>query len=101
MIFAEKVSYCVELTYARLKERASKRFLKNSLPCSKSSSNTIDGPLLEELFPLGNILSDVHWEAHDGRTRLPSHLTEEHTAEHLEAIRELLLVVKLVPIRSS
>ena len=43
--------------------------------------DTIDGPLLEELFPLGNILSDVHWEAHDGRTRLPSHLTEEHTAE--------------------
>ena len=43
--------------------------------------DTIDGPLLKELFPLGTILSDVHWEAHDGRTRLPSHLGEAHTAE--------------------
>ena len=43
--------------------------------------DTIDGPLLKELFPLGNILSDVHWEAHDGRTRLPSHLGEAHTAD--------------------
>ena len=25
--------------------------------------DTIDGPLLKELFPLGNILSDVHWES--------------------------------------
>lgn len=43
--------------------------------------DTIDGPLLKELFPLGNILSDVHWEAHDGRTRLPAHLGEAHTAD--------------------
>jgi len=43
--------------------------------------DTIDGPLLEELFPLGTILSDVHWETHDGRTRLPAHLGEAHTAE--------------------
>mgnify|MGYP003323648140 FL=1 len=43
--------------------------------------DTIDGPLLEELFPLGKILSDVHWEAHDGRTRLAIHQTEAHTAE--------------------
>ena len=43
--------------------------------------DTIDGPLLKELFPLGTILSDVHWEAHDGRTRLPAHLGEAHTAE--------------------
>ena len=26
-------------------------------------------------------MSDVHWEAHDGRTRLPAHLAEAHTAE--------------------
>ncbi|MDG1525074.1 MAG: radical SAM protein, partial [Candidatus Thalassarchaeaceae archaeon] len=25
---------------------------------------TIDGPLLEELFPMGEVLSDVHWETH-------------------------------------
>ena len=43
--------------------------------------DTIDGPLLEELFPLGKVLSDVHWEAHDGRTRLAIHQTEAHTAE--------------------
>ena len=38
----------------------------------------IDGPLLEELFPLGQKLTDITWEAHDGRIRLPKHLTEEH-----------------------
>ena len=43
--------------------------------------DTIDGPLLEELFPLGEELSDVHWETHDGRTRLTAHLGEDHTAE--------------------
>ena len=43
--------------------------------------DTIDGPLLQELFPLGKVLSDVHWETHDGRTRLPTHLQEAHTAE--------------------
>jgi len=43
--------------------------------------DTIDGPLLEELFPMGEVLSDVHWETHDGRTRLPAHLNEAHTAE--------------------
>jgi radical SAM superfamily enzyme with C-terminal helix-hairpin-helix motif len=43
--------------------------------------DTIDGPLLEELFPMGSVLSDVHWETHDGRTRLPAHLDEAHTAE--------------------
>mgnify|MGYP000084232185 FL=1 len=41
---------------------------------------TIDKPLLEELFPLGGILRDVHWETHDGRTRLPIHETEAHTS---------------------
>ena len=44
---------------------------------------TIDSPLLQELFPLGHILKDVHWETHDGRTRLPVHLTEEHVGEHV------------------
>ena len=45
--------------------------------------DTIDSPLLQELFPLGQILKDVHWETHDGRTRLPVHLTEEHVGEHV------------------
>ena len=39
----------------------------------------IDKPLLEDLFPLGEILRDVHWESHDGRTRLPVHLEPTHT----------------------
>ena len=43
--------------------------------------DTIDSPLLQELFPLGHVLKDVHWETHDGRTRLPVHLTEEHVGE--------------------
>jgi radical SAM superfamily enzyme with C-terminal helix-hairpin-helix motif len=42
---------------------------------------TIDKPLLEDLFPLGEQLCDVHWESHDGRTRLPKHLGEAHTSE--------------------
>ena len=45
--------------------------------------DTIDSPLLQELFPLGHILKDVHWETHDGRTRLPVHLTKEHVGEHV------------------
>ena len=45
--------------------------------------DTIDSPLLQELFPLGHVLKDVHWETHDGRTRLPVHLTEEHIGEHV------------------
>ena len=40
----------------------------------------IDRPLLEDLFPLGEILRDVHWESHDGRTRLPVHLEPTHTS---------------------
>ena len=40
--------------------------------------DNIDGPLLKELFPLGQKLSGVTWEAHDGRIRLPNHLKEEH-----------------------
>ena len=40
----------------------------------------IDTPLLHELFPLGTVLRRVHWEAHDGRTRLPVHETEAHTS---------------------
>ena len=40
--------------------------------------DNIDGPLLKELFPLGQKLSEVTWEAHDGRIRLPNHLNEEH-----------------------
>lgn len=41
----------------------------------------IDGPLLEELFPVGQVLGDVHWESHDNRTRLPSNLESEHLDE--------------------
>jgi radical SAM superfamily enzyme with C-terminal helix-hairpin-helix motif len=37
--------------------------------------------LLKELFPLGQRLSDVYWETHDGRTRLPIHQTSTHTDE--------------------
>ena len=44
---------------------------------------TIDTPLLQELFPLGHVLRDVHWETHDGRTRVPVHLTEEHTGNSI------------------
>ena len=44
---------------------------------------SIDTPLLQELFPLGHVLRDVHWETHDGRTRLPVHLTEEHTGNSI------------------
>ena len=40
----------------------------------------IDKPLLEELFPLGHVIRDVHWESHDGRTRLPVHETALHRA---------------------
>ena len=36
-----------------------------------------DGPLLKEMLPVGTILNDVWWEAHDGRTRLPRHLGPE------------------------
>ena len=46
-----------------------------------SVRDTIDKPLLEELFPLGGELCDVHWEAHDGRTRLPKHQGIQHTSE--------------------
>lgn len=44
---------------------------------------TIDSPLLQELFPLGHVLKDVHWETHDGRTRLPVHLTQEHVGKRI------------------
>jgi radical SAM superfamily enzyme with C-terminal helix-hairpin-helix motif len=41
--------------------------------------NTIDKPLLEELFPLGTILKNVWWESHDNRIRDPKQVTNiEH-----------------------
>ena len=46
-----------------------------------SVRDNIDGPLLQELFPLGEKLCDVHWETHDGRTRLAAHQTEAHTSK--------------------
>ena len=48
-----------------------------------SVRESIDTPLLQELFPLGQVLNDVHWETHDGRTRLPIHLTEKHTGNDI------------------
>ena len=48
-----------------------------------SVRETIDTPLLKELFPLGQVLNDVHWETHDGRTRLAVHLSDEHTGSHV------------------
>ena len=45
----------------------------------QSVRDEIDKPLLEKLFPLGQILRSVHWESHGGRTRLPAHLGSKHT----------------------
>ena len=39
----------------------------------QSVRDEIDAPLLEELFPKGEILRQVRWESHNGRTRLPAH----------------------------
>jgi len=36
--------------------------------------NRIDGPLLQEMFPIGHRLNEVYWETHDGRIRLPRHV---------------------------
>ncbi len=41
----------------------------------------IDAPLLQEMFPLGQKLSEVRWESHDSRIRLPRHVTEEDVRE--------------------
>jgi len=38
----------------------------------------IDAPLLQEIFPIGQVLKRVYWESHDNRIRLPSNLSEEH-----------------------
>lgn len=43
----------------------------------------IDAPLLKELFPLGQRLSKVTWESHDGRIRLPIHLSDEHRGSEI------------------
>ena len=37
----------------------------------------IDGPLLEEMFPLGQRLNAIRWESHDERIRLPHNITDE------------------------
>ena len=42
-----------------------------------------DGPLLEEMLPIGTKLKDVWWEAHDGRTRLPRHLQPKFKSEEI------------------
>jgi radical SAM superfamily enzyme with C-terminal helix-hairpin-helix motif len=44
--------------------------------------NEIDGPLLTEMFPLGQHLKEVRWESHDDRIRLPTHIEDEsHRSE--------------------
>jgi len=45
----------------------------------KTVRNSIDKPLLKEMFPLGTILRDVWWESHDDRIRDPKQVTN---AEH-------------------
>jgi radical SAM superfamily enzyme with C-terminal helix-hairpin-helix motif len=37
----------------------------------KQVRENIDKPLLEEIFPIGTILKDIWWEAHDDRIRRP------------------------------
>ena len=49
----------------------------------QSVRDDIDAPLLEELFPKGEVLKQVHWESHNGRTRLPVHLNQPHTDEEI------------------
>jgi len=49
----------------------------------QSVRDDIDAPLLEELFPKGEVLKQVHWESHNGRTRLPVHLNQPHTGEEI------------------
>jgi radical SAM superfamily enzyme with C-terminal helix-hairpin-helix motif len=39
--------------------------------------DSIDSPLLTELFPVGQRLSQVRWESHDSRIRLPAHIEDE------------------------
>ena len=43
----------------------------------------VDGPLLTEMFPLGQKLTDVWWESHDSRIRLPSNLHEKHRNDEI------------------
>ena len=43
----------------------------------KTVREEFDGPLLQEMLPVGTILDDVWWEAHDGRVRLARHLEAE------------------------
>jgi radical SAM superfamily enzyme with C-terminal helix-hairpin-helix motif len=44
--------------------------------------NEIDGPLLTEMFPLGQHLKEIRWESHDDRIRLPTHIEDDsHRSE--------------------
>ena len=47
----------------------------------QSVREDIDTPLLKDLFPKGEVLRDIRWESHNGRTRLPSHLEAPHVDE--------------------
>jgi len=51
----------------------------------QSFKNTVreefDGPLLQEMLPVGTILDEVWWESHEGRVRLPRHLEPESKDE--------------------
>ena len=41
-----------------------------------SVRDEIDNPLLKEMFPIGSILRDLWWEAHDDRIRRPEQVTD-------------------------
>ena len=73
----------------------------------------IDGPLLVEMFPLGQRLSKVWWESHDSRIRLPSSMNRINKAEDIRgkagvtfgrqigAYPILIGVPYLIPLESS
>ena len=56
-------------SFQEVNESQFKKF-KNSV------RDEIDNPLLKEMFPLGSILRDVWWEAHNDRIRRPEQVTD-------------------------
>ena len=49
----------------------------------KTVREEFDGPLLQEMLPVGTKLTDVWWESHEGRTRLPRHLLPEFRSKEV------------------
>ena len=49
----------------------------------KTVREEFDGPLLQEMLPVGTKLTDVWWESHEGRTRLPRHLSPEFRSKEV------------------